>query len=111
MSNQPSGPYELNPIRGVDSKSYTDFRAKNPAQTAFEQHMQETAFSEAQRAKEDAEADAKELFGDSEPQTAFQLEMQGGRTPLAADAVPTLFDPVGAEKSAKPKAPAMPSPS
>ena len=92
---QPAGPNELHPIRGgMDTEGFEDFRAKAPVQTAFEQHLQNTAFTEEQRAKADAESDAEALFGDREPTTAFELEMSGGRRPLGVQesAQPSLFD-------------------
>lgn len=99
MDKKPAGPYELNPIRGVEAENFTDFRPKAPAQTAFEKHQQETAFTAEQQAEHDAKSDADELFGDREPQTAFELEARGGRRPLGAteSAEPSLFDPVSDE--------------
>lgn len=81
----PAGPYDLNPIAGINAtNNFTDFRPKAPAQTAFEMHQQKSAFAEEQRAVDDAQADADELFGTGEPETAFQLEARGGRAPLGA---------------------------
>lgn len=81
----PAGPYEMNPIISEEQANYNDFRPKPGEPTAFQQYMEKTAFSEEQRAKHDAEADADELFGtDGEPKTAFELEMRGGRAPLDA---------------------------
>lgn len=102
---RPAGPNELHPIRGgMDQEGFTDFRAKAPAQTAFEKHLQNTAFSEQQLAERDAKADAEALFGseDEEPKTAFELEMRGGReVPLDApeSAQPSLFEPIQSDKS------------
>ena len=99
---QPAGPNELHPIRGgMDTEGFEDFRAKAPVQTAFEQHLQNTAFTEEQRAKADAESDAEALFGDREPVTAFELEMSGGRRPLDApeSAQPSLFDQTSVDAS------------
>lgn len=81
--NSPAGPNELHPIRGgMDQEGFQDFRAKAPEQTAFESYLQETAFSEQQRAEKDAKADAEEWLNGREPETAFELEMSGGRPPL-----------------------------
>lgn len=99
----PAGPNELHPVRGgMDQDGYQDFRAKAPTQTAFEQHLQQTAFQSEEKAKADAEADADELLGDGEPTTAFELEMSGGRRPLGAteSAQPSLFDPIEQESPA-----------
>ncbi|UVF60815.1 hypothetical protein SEA_STICKER17_43 [Gordonia phage Sticker17] len=116
---RPAGPDEMHPIRGgMDQEGFQDFRAKAPTQTAFESHLQETAFSNESNAKTDAERDASELFGEGEPTTAFELEMRGGRRPLDAteSAQPSLFDPTGqekpatAEKGKSSEAPATPGP-
>ncbi|QSL99687.1 hypothetical protein SEA_AUSTIN_46 [Gordonia phage Austin] len=86
----PAGPYEMNPITGTDSSSYVDFRPKQTApteKTAFQVHMEQTAFQKENSARDDAEADARALFGDGdgEPKTAFELESRrGGRAPLGA---------------------------
>lgn len=93
----PAGPNEMHPIRGgMDQDGYTDFRAKPPAQTAFEKYMEETAFNAQQRAEQDAAADAADFLEGREPKTAFELEMSGGRRPLDAQesAQPSLFDPI-----------------
>ncbi|AKJ71834.1 hypothetical protein TIN4_37 [Tsukamurella phage TIN4] len=125
MADKPAGPYELNPIKSVGEVNYTDFRPIAPEQTAFQQHMQQTAFTSEQRAEADAKSDADELFGTGEPQTAFELEARGGRAPLGAQASadPSLFDQVqtesdpsktletnaSAEKESKPQAPSAPT--
>lgn len=124
MANKPAGPYELNPIKSAGEVNYTDFRPVAPEQTAFQQHMQQTAFSSEQRAEADAKSDADELFGTGEPQTAFELEARGGRAPLGAQASaePSLFDQVQtnetlnasetnapAAKENKPQAPSAPT--
>lgn len=103
MANKPAGPYELNPIKSVGEVNYTDFRPIAPEQTAFQQHMQQTAFSSEQRAEADAKSDADELFGTGEPQTAFELEARGGRAPLGAQASaePSLFDQVQTDETLK----------
>ncbi|AVD99139.1 hypothetical protein SEA_ADGERS_43 [Gordonia phage Adgers] len=99
----PAGPNELHPVRGgMDQEGFQDFRAKAPTQTAFEQHLQQTAFQSEQKAKADAQADADDLLNGEEPKTAFELEMSGGRRPLGAtaSAQPSLFDPTEPESSA-----------
>ncbi|QAY16432.1 hypothetical protein SEA_MSAY19_47 [Gordonia phage Msay19] len=99
----PAGPNELHPVRGgMDQEGFQDFRAKAPTQTAFEQHLQQTAFQSEQKAMADAQADADDLLNGEEPKTAFELEMSGGRRPLgaAASAQPSLFDPTEPESSA-----------
>ncbi|QOP65371.1 hypothetical protein SEA_DIABLA_45 [Gordonia phage Diabla] len=117
----PAGPNELHPVRGgMDQEGFQDFRAKAPTQTAFEQHLQQTAFQSEQKAKADAQADADELLDGEEPTTAFELEMSGGRRPLGAteSAQPSLFDPTEPEslataekeKSTETQAPTPPKP-
>ncbi|UTN91199.1 hypothetical protein SEA_POKYPUPPY_40 [Gordonia phage PokyPuppy] len=117
----PAGPNELHPVRGgMDQEGFQDFRAKAPTQTAFEQHLQQTAFQKERKAEADAKADADDLLNGEEPTTAFELEMSGGRRPLGAQesAQPSLFDPTEPESSAtvekekklEPQAPTPPSP-
>lgn len=88
MSTTPQGPYQLNPIQGTThQENFTDFRP-NPDgfQTAFQMHMDDTAFKAEEAAKADAERDADQLLGGREPTTAFEIEMLRSRTPFVAPA-------------------------
>ncbi len=84
----PQGPYELNPIQGTThQENFTDFRPQPGGhQTAFQMHMEQTAFKAEQAAKKDALTDAEQLLGGREPTTAFEVEMLRSRTPLVAPA-------------------------
>lgn len=79
-TNQPKGPYQLNPIQGLhDTNRYKDFRPA-PGGKSEPQERPATAFSVLQEAKAKSKPEVKS----GEPRTAFELEAERSRRPLGA---------------------------